>query len=147
MLASARGNLRQILAVPEEKRSEAERKAVIKISGLLNHVRNEQIEKSRRIDERIRTLEANPLVFENESYVRMVLCAMAYVANENGYLPGMALRDLSVDNPFMSSSALDQLENLGYIRRMPEGAVKIDVKGRRLVHMDRRRSRPFESNE
>jgi len=140
MLASARGNLRQMLAVPEEKRSEAEHKAIIKISGFLNHARHEQMEKSRRIGERIRILEANPLVFENQSYVLMVLRAMAYVATESGYLPGMALRDMSVDNPFLSSIALDQLENLEYIRRMPEGGVLIDVKGRRLIHRNRRRS-------
>lgn len=140
-LASMRGNLRQILAIPEEKRSEAQNKAIIKITGTLNHARNEQLEKGRRMAARIQQLESETLVFENHAVALMVLRALAYIAVDNGYVSGMALRDMTDKNPFMSSAAFDQLESMGYLRRLPDGALVIETINKKPAGESRRRHR------
>lgn len=138
-LASMRGNLRQIIAIPEDKRTEPQHKAIIKITGALNHARNEQLEKGRKMAARIVQLEAEALVFDNQAFALMVLRALAYIATETGFISGMALRDMTETNPFMSSGAFDQLEALGYLNRLPDGNLMIAEAGVRLIGSSRRR--------
>ena len=134
-----RGNLRQIMAIPEEGRTEAQRKAILKITGALNHARHEQMEKGRKMAARIRQLEGEALLFENHALALMVLRAIACVASDEGYAHGTALRDMADGNPFMSSAALDQLESMEYLKRLPDGAVMLTNTG--LKNNSRRRSR------
>lgn len=128
-----RGNLRQILAIPEHLRTEAQHKAVIQISGTLNNARQQELEKGKKMAERISRLEKDSLPFENRAYVLMVMRALAYLANTEGFIPGASLKGMTDENPFMSSAAFSQLESLGYLNRLPDGALKIDVRGRRLL--------------
>jgi hypothetical protein len=138
-LASMRGNLRQILAVPEIDRSEAQRKAIIKITGTLNHARHEQMEKGRRVAERIQKLESENLAFDNPAYVRMILRSLAYLASDDGYVRGAALSDMTDENPFMSSGAFDQLADMGYLRRFQDGSLLVEEKGWRMIEQTMRR--------
>lgn len=126
-LASMRGNLRQILAIPEESRTERQHKAVSKISGAIHHARHELLEKGRKNMARIKQLEEEALVFDNPAFTRMVLSAIASIASDEGYVHGMALRDMTENNPFMSSTALGQLEEMGHLKRLPDGAVLLNT--------------------
>lgn len=134
-----RGNLRQILSVPEEERTEPQRKAIIKITGTLNQARQEELEKGKKMALRIQQLKQETLSFENAAFVQMVLGALAYHADEHGHVPGIIIKPLADNNPFMSSAAFDQLESLGYLQRFSGGSLLILERGMALINKSRRR--------
>jgi hypothetical protein len=133
MIASMRGNLRQLLSIPEDARSERQRKAIIKILGHLNNIRQLEIDKSRRMAERFDKLKGENLVFENTSLAVMVLRTLAYLSTEDGFITGHDLSDMTDGNPLISGAGLDQLEHLGYIKRHADGAVSLLQQGMKLI--------------
>ena len=133
MIASMRGNLRQLLSIPEDTRSERQRKAIIQILGHINNIRQQEIDKSRRMAERFEKLKNEELVFENTSVVVMVLRTLAYLSTEEGYVNGYELSDMTEGNPLISSAALDQLESLGYIKRHDDGGINLLQRGMKLL--------------
>jgi hypothetical protein len=134
VIASMRGNLRQLLCIPDDQLTERQRKIIIKINGKLATARQHQIDLSRRQADRLEKLSKESVPFENESLTLMVIYALSCLTTDTGYIPGIRLKALADDNPLMTGKALDGLAALNYIRRHQDGALTIDERGLYLMN-------------